>query len=252
MSTLHNAVNNNLPLGYVNGLNIVWASTTTLTINTGACPDSTNAQSLFLTSTQTITSTTSGAGGLDTGSVTASTFYYTYLIFGISGYAGLYSLSATSPTMPSGYTYFRRLGATRTDGSSHFIPYISTPGNTIRVVQYDAVSSTVLALSAGTSTTFASVSLSSYMPSTSQCVILNTAIPTEATSVSSDVFFRATGSSLTTTTTPYTVRTTNIGNNVNSEMQIMVPTNSSQSVDYAVSSGVLSLHLYVSGWIDQL
>jgi hypothetical protein len=252
MSTLHNAVNNNLPPGYVGGLNVVWASTTTLTINTGVTRDSTNAQSLFLTSTKTITSTTSGAGGLDTGSVAASTLYYVYLIFGASGYAGLYSLSASSPTMPSGYTYFRRLGATRTDGSSHFIPYISTPGNSIRIIQYDAVKSTVLALNGGASTTFASVSLSLYMPSTSQCVILNSAIPAPASAVSSEIFFRATGSSLTATTTPYTLKTSNVGTNLNSEMQIMVPTNSSQSVDYAVSSAIISLDLYVSGWIDQL
>lgn len=62
-----------------------------------------------------------GAGGIDTGSLTTSTWYYTYLINNGTTTAGLLSLSATAPTMPSGYIYKCQLGFVPTDGSSHML-----------------------------------------------------------------------------------------------------------------------------------
>jgi hypothetical protein len=71
-------------------------------------------------STCTIDFTTTGAAGLDTGSLTTSTWYYTYYISNGAVLSCLGSLSATSPSMPSGYTFSMRVGAISTDGSSHF------------------------------------------------------------------------------------------------------------------------------------
>jgi hypothetical protein len=58
---------------------------------------------------------TSGAGGLDTGSIANNTWYYEYAIYNPTSvtWAALISLSATSPTLPSGYTAFARVGAIR-------------------------------------------------------------------------------------------------------------------------------------------
>lgn len=55
-------------------------------------------------------------GGLDTGSKAVSTWYHIWLIKRTDGSAvdALFSLSATAPTMPSNYTYKRRIGAVRT------------------------------------------------------------------------------------------------------------------------------------------
>lgn len=55
----------------------------------------------------------SGAGGLDTGSPTPSTWYYVWLIYDPSTTTadGLFSTSPTAPTMPTGYTYKRRVAA---------------------------------------------------------------------------------------------------------------------------------------------
>lgn len=66
---------------------------------------------------------TSGAGGLDTGSIAASTWYYEYLIFNPSTNTvkAMISLSATAPTLPSGYTFYKCTGEVRTDASSHLI-----------------------------------------------------------------------------------------------------------------------------------
>ena len=73
---------------------------------------------------KTLAMTATGAGGLDTGSRAASTWYYFYFIYnpttGVSN--ALASLSANSPTLPSGYTYFRRMGALRTDATANKYP----------------------------------------------------------------------------------------------------------------------------------
>jgi len=67
-------------------------------------------------------------GGLDTGTVANSTWYYVYAIYNpttdVAGY--LLSASASSPTMPSGYTYKRLLcdeiaAAVLTDGSANVL-----------------------------------------------------------------------------------------------------------------------------------
>ena len=61
-----------------------------------------------------------GNAGLDTGSRTANTRYYCFIIFnpttGVTDV--LYSLNRTSPTMPSGFTERRLVGFVRTDISS--------------------------------------------------------------------------------------------------------------------------------------
>lgn len=64
--------------------------------------------------------TTSGANGLDTGSEASSTWYALHLIYNptTDTKALLLSLSATAPTLPSGYTFFRRLGWVRNNSLS--------------------------------------------------------------------------------------------------------------------------------------
>lgn len=63
-----------------------------------------------------------GNGGIDTGAVANSTWYHVHLIQRIdTGVVdALFSLSATSPTLPASYTRARRIGAMKTDGSAHW------------------------------------------------------------------------------------------------------------------------------------
>ncbi len=77
-------------------------------------------------STCTINFTTTGAGGLDAGSLTTKTWYYTYYISNTVTLSCLGSTSATSPTLPYGYTFSARVGAIETDGSSNFYTIIQT------------------------------------------------------------------------------------------------------------------------------
>jgi len=60
-----------------------------------------------------------GANGLDTGSVggAVSTWYSVWVIWNGSTVSGLFSLSATSPTMPAGYTHKALVGWARTDAT---------------------------------------------------------------------------------------------------------------------------------------
>lgn len=64
----------------------------------------------------------SGPSGLDTGSLAASTWYSTWVISNGSTVATLLSLSATSPTLPSGYTHKARIGWVRTDSTANKFP----------------------------------------------------------------------------------------------------------------------------------
>jgi len=66
----------------------------------------------------------SGNGGLDTGAVAASTYYYIWLIkrTDTSVVDVLFSLSGTAPTMPANYTVKRCIGRFRTNGSSQVDP----------------------------------------------------------------------------------------------------------------------------------
>lgn len=70
----------------------------------------------------TIAGTSTGANGLDTGSLATSTWYSVWVIYNGTTVAGLLSTSATSPTMPSGYTYKTRVGWIRTDGTANKYP----------------------------------------------------------------------------------------------------------------------------------
>lgn len=69
----------------------------------------------------TINAATTGVNALDTGSLANNTWYHLYLIQNGTTTASLASTSATSPTMPTGYTYKYRIGAMKTGGSATFL-----------------------------------------------------------------------------------------------------------------------------------
>lgn len=87
----------------------------------------------------TISTGTNGANGLDSGTIAQATWYSVWVIYNGSTIAGLLSTSATSPTLPSGYTYYARVGWVRTGGASTNLVrlfqkgreayYVVTPGS---------------------------------------------------------------------------------------------------------------------------
>ena len=70
----------------------------------------------------TINTAATGANGLDTGTLAGSTWYAVWVIWNGTTTAGLISTSATSPTMPTGYTHKSRVGWIRTDGTASKFP----------------------------------------------------------------------------------------------------------------------------------
>lgn len=69
-----------------------------------------------------INSSSSGANGLDSGVLQQNTWYAVHLIWNGSTVSGLLSLSASAPTLPSGYTHRARVGWIRTDGTANMYP----------------------------------------------------------------------------------------------------------------------------------
>ncbi len=138
-------------------------SSSTFSVAAGLCADSTNAQYISLPSsiskTTSAWSAGSGNGGLDTGTIAANTWYYVYAILKADLITSdvLVSLSASSPTMPSGWTLSRRIGAMQTDVSSHWYAFTQTGDDFVRATGVVDVNTTI-------STSRSSLTLSSAPP----------------------------------------------------------------------------------------
>ena len=116
--------------GYIDGLILSTpGSSATLTVSAGVATDDGASDSLV--SSASLNKTTSGwvattnGGGLDTGSIAPNTWYHFFMIKNPTSGAvdAVFSLSATAPTMPSGYTLKRRVGSAKTDASSQWVKF---------------------------------------------------------------------------------------------------------------------------------
>lgn len=115
------------PRNHIDGYQMSTAgSSTTMAIGAGQAANSTNA--VYITLVSSLNKTTSswavgtGNGGLDTGTIANNTWYHFYAIrrpdTGVVDV--VFSTNATSPTLPTNYTQFRRIGARRTNGSGQW------------------------------------------------------------------------------------------------------------------------------------
>lgn len=100
--------------------------------------------------------TLSGAGGLDTGSEANDTWYYIHAYTDGTTTSGVLSLSATAPTLPSGFTMTNFLGAVRNNGSGNLYKFYQQD-NRVFIPNYQ-VSNTL------PGTSFASIALGDYVP----------------------------------------------------------------------------------------
>lgn len=180
---------------YVTGLNLAYASTTTFTVSIGACKDQSGLNDIVMgtdiysyanQSTEyvtplpvavTVSTATSGAGGLDTGTLAASTLYSVYAIGDSRGFnnasvvfsatapvAGVNTGGATptsitlptGPRLPAGYDMFRYIGSIATDGSSNIRPFTQTGSGLNRTMRYQVPTAPGSAATSG-SATYASI-----------------------------------------------------------------------------------------------
>jgi hypothetical protein len=155
----------NAPYLSVSGLEIAWATATTLTVAAGRARNSSNENDIILSSGVTINGAANGINGLDTGALANATLYTIYAVGDSSQNntpGAVISASASQPTLPVGYDMYRAIGYVRTDGSAEFLlGYWSGSANE-RKFFYDAPIAT--AVTAGASTTDAAVTLTTFVP----------------------------------------------------------------------------------------
>lgn len=114
--------------GHLNGLvlsNNAGTPNTKIDISAGAAMDEIS-QAGFITSSGTLTidAGTTGANGLDTGSLANSSNYHVFIIGKTDGTAAGFLSTSLTPTLPTGYTLRRRIGTLTTDGSAHLLQFI--------------------------------------------------------------------------------------------------------------------------------
>ncbi|MDR3561260.1 MAG: hypothetical protein P4N59_07470 [Negativicutes bacterium] len=125
----------------------------------------------------TLNTGSSGANGLDTGSLAASQWYNTFLAYGGSGTCSLISLSATAPTLPTGYTTsFIRTGAVYLDSSKNLMRTVQNGRKTRYVITASTNTATLPSLFYGTqgsctAPTWIAISLASVCPPTASSFI---------------------------------------------------------------------------------
>jgi hypothetical protein len=154
-----------LPTNFVSGCSVSYTSAASVTVATGVCRDSTDAYDIIVETTHTATITNSGANGLDTGAEAGNKWYAVYVIAAADGsrVASLLSESFTSPTIPAGYDYFRRVGAVRNDNSSDFLLFYDSGQGRERRVDFDT---TITLFTSFTTATWTSKDLSAAIPTT--------------------------------------------------------------------------------------
>lgn len=243
-----------LPPGFIHNARLTFGSVSTVTVGTGGLEsimlDSKNTQTLRFIGTLTADITTGGAGGLDTGSEAADTWYAVHVIADFTGGAGavalLLSLSATAPTLPSGYSRFRRVGWVRNDGSSNFQDFEQTGNGRERSYFWDVDESNIQKLAGGNATSFTNVDLSDCVPSTAKDVILRAIFAGGASSLR-EARLRIDGS--TEADPPQKMaQEDNKGRPYHFEMA----SNGSQVIEYEVDNAADSLDLFVTGFREEL
>lgn len=83
---------------------------------------STGASKIVTGVSASCSTTSTGVNGLDTGTIAESTWYSIWVINNGTTTACLLSISSTTPTLPSGYTYYSRVGWIRTGATTSYYP----------------------------------------------------------------------------------------------------------------------------------
>ncbi len=222
-----------VPLGSYSNLLIVYtsANVVTVTVDSITLADSNNSGKVVNTvSVAPDISAAVGANGPDASGLDAvSTWRSIWVISNGTTTAGLLSASTTAPTMPSGYTYKRRVGWVKNDASSAFIPF--TQRNML--VQLGGGDQQVL--NTGTSTTMVDIDLSAHLPSTA--TMTNVYLVMASGNIgylSCKIYSRNI-----------------VGSSASESGGYWMACSTSQVIQYKVTAGNLTLYL-LGGWVDNL
>lgn len=152
------------PLAPHENLGITRPSAATLTITADKLvAANTNGRKAVLSSVNvTVNMASAGANGLDTGAEAASTWYHAWVIWNGTTVSGLFSLSATAPTLPSGYTHKAYCGADYNNSSSNLLEIEQRGGRVKRGV--------LALLTAGVATSLTQITVTAAVPSTARVI----------------------------------------------------------------------------------
>lgn len=232
---------------YIHGLELAWSSNTQITIGEGQCKNSSDATPIVSTAEITVDITSSGANGLDTGTEASSTLYHVYIIGdsdGENATAGLLSESVSSPTLPSGYDVFRRLGTVLNNSSSNIEPFFQSGVGNQRIIYYDvdpAVTNTRV-IGGGNDTTFTTLDCSGSVPSTSRQALAQIVLSGGTTSAA---FFQSTSLASNPLLRYQPTQSTGKG-------YLWLVLNGSQEVQYKIGNAGHSISVWIVGYMDNL
>lgn len=153
-------------------LAVTWASNTTVSLSAAelTLQDQYGESVKAVAQSITFNSATSGAGGLDTGSIAASTWYYGYMIYNptTNTYNSLFSTNSNTPTLPAGYIYASGvITCFRTDGSNNFIGFTQYGDNwQYKVGSNLSTGQRIASGSAGSTSTptYVAIAISNFVP----------------------------------------------------------------------------------------
>lgn len=272
-------------LGYlqIQGLKLSYATTTTFTVGQGQCRDKTNIfdiimggdryswanqsnpqQAPEISNAVTVNIGINGAGGLDVGTIAASTMYYVYAIGCSTGDlpgSVIISLSATAPTLPSvvgtngsvaSYDCYRYIGSISIDGSSHIRPFFQSGTSNVRPMRYQTAVAPASAATAG-STTYATIGvITTLIPQNYVDVLVDVSITPNA--ANNAVFLAPYGN----TSSGDVTRLSGAATGSAQLGQLVCPCNLNggtpaiMEVDYKTSSASDVVAFLVAGYIDYL
>ena len=239
---------------HIEGFTPSFSTASKILISGGSARNSTDTNNIISAGSVSADLTVSGANGLDTGVEAIDTWYAAFVIVDTTGAnlpVGLFSTSATAPTLPSGYDIVRRIGWARNNAASDIRKFFTFGGDRRRRYVNDVVSSEIKALAGGVATSFTAVSLAAFMPPTSLEVEIRADFENAGGTDTDTAVFRPTGSAISEVNASASIGPGILLTNPMRHMIDLI-TDSSESIDYAVTAAADSLDLYVLGYTDEV
>lgn len=238
-----------LPFLYISGMNVSVASVTVMAIAPGQCRDSNDNIDIPYYVPFFINSAVVGAGGLDAGTLAASTNYAIWAIADSTNKkqpSAIISLwSNVAPLIPLGYDSSRLIGMVATDASVHFLQ-----ANVLNTAFSKAyyLQPAVSVLAGGNATSFTAIDMSTPIPTTTApFVIAYVTVTFIPSAVGDTVQFRPTGSSATANLTTITGRVAGVAQTDVVALHCGVGS-SKPEVDYKVSVSGDAVSVLVNGY----
>ncbi len=257
-------------LKYINGLQMSYTSTTTITVQPGRARDTYNVNDIVVgyppnvAASQTgeatvppyaagvpqvVSISSNGVNALDTGTVADSTFYAVYAIgdsYNNNPGACILSVNTVTPVYPMGYNISRRIGYILTSNSGTILNFWQYGNQSSRDMYYDVG---IGAPTTTGSTSYAAIALGASVPPIACQVIMKVAYtPNSATNIASFIPYGSTASA----------GIVVFGYGVAAEQQGMLTiltelnTTPAAAFQYKTTSGSDTLVLTVAGYKDNL